>query len=78
MVLAYFMYKMTFGNMMDRKYCYDNYMYNYVKPSQIPNFKAYNITIKLGMIYAHIIKYSDLLLFSEYQRLLAANLTKGL
>lgn len=57
---------------------YENFMYNYIQISQVPGFEVYNITVKLGMLYAYIIKYFNLLFFSEYQRFLIANLTKSL
>lgn len=68
---------MAFNNRMNCKYCYNNYIYNYAKVGQIPDFEAYNITAKLGMIYNSIIKYSDLLLSSEHKGLLAANPIKS-
>lgn len=40
-------------------------MYNRTKVGQVPGFKEYDINVKLGMIYARLIEYSDLLLFSE-------------
>lgn len=78
MVLAYFMCKIAFDDKMDREYCCDNCMYNRVKAGQVPNFEGYDITAKLGMMYARSIKYYDLLLFSERQGLLVANPTRGL
>lgn len=56
---------MTFDNGIDCEYCYDYYIYNYGKTWQIPVFKLYKIIIKLGMIYANITKYSNLLLSSK-------------
>lgn len=78
MILAYFICKMGFNNRIDYEYCYNNYIYNYVEARQVPNFKTYNIIAKLGIMYAHIIEYSDFLLSSERKKLLVTNPTKGL
>lgn len=40
-------------------------------------FEAYKMTAKLDMMYAGIAEYIDLLLFSEHQRLLTGNLSRG-
>lgn len=60
MTLICFVYKIAFYDKMDRKDCYDNYMYNSIKVWKVPNFEVYNITAKLGMIYMYTKKYSDL------------------
>lgn len=46
------MCKMVFDDKIDRKYYCDNCMYNSIKIGQILNFEAYNVTAKLGIIYA--------------------------
>ncbi len=76
MVLAYFMCKMALDDRIDHEYFCDNYIYNYREVRQIPVFKAYDITIKLDMIYTDIAKYSDHLFSNKYQRLLAKNLPR--
>ncbi len=73
MVLACFICKQAFDDRLDREYYCDNYMYNSVEARQVPDFEAYDVTAKLGMMYAHTMEYSDLLLSNECKRLLAAN-----
>lgn len=51
-------------------------MYKYGEVGQILVFKAYNVIAKLGIIYAGITKYSDLLLLDKRQSLFARNLAK--
>ncbi len=73
MILAWFMYKMTFDNRIEYdNYC-DNCMYKNTEVRQVPEFDGYNITARLSMIYKHTIKYSNLLLSSKRDRLLVAN-----
>lgn len=69
---------MLFNNRINCEYYYNNCIYNYIKAGQVSDFKVYNITTKLGIIYIYIIEYFNLLLFSECQRVLAANLIKDL
>lgn len=76
-VLACFICKMAFDDRIDRKYYYDNCVYNNIEKGQVQNFEAYNITPKLGMIYVRIKKYSDLLFYNERKRLLTINNTRG-
>ncbi len=71
------MYKMLFDDTINCKYCCNNYIYNRGEVGELPVFEAYNVTAKLGVIYAGIPEYSDLLLSSNHQRLLARNLPKG-
>lgn len=71
------MYKMAFDDRMDFEYYCYNCIYNHIEIGQVPNFKAYNITAKLGMMYMYTIEYSDLLFFSECQRLLIKNSIRG-
>lgn len=52
-------------------------MYKYVEVKQVPEFDNYNIIISLGIIYKYIIEYSNLLLSSKHNRLLAANSIKN-
>lgn len=52
-------------------------MYNHGEAGQVPVFEAYNVTAKLGMMYAGTAEYSDLLLSSERQKLLARNPLRG-
>lgn len=73
MVLACFICKKAFDDRVDREYCCDNCMYNSVEAGQVPDFEAYNVTAKLGMMYVRTIEYSDLLLSNERERLLATN-----
>ena len=73
MVLAFFIYKIEFDNRIDYENCYDNGLYNRGKVRRVPIFEAYDMTAKLGMIYADITKYSNLLLSGERPRLLAGN-----
>lgn len=60
------MCKMIFDDKMNCKHWYDNYIYNYIEAGQVSNFKNYDVSAKLGMIYARTIKYSDLLFFSDH------------
>ena len=55
MILACFIYKMAFDNKINYEYCCDNYIYNREKTGQVPVFKAYNMTVKLDIIYAGIV-----------------------
>lgn len=73
MVLACFICKKAFDDRLDYEYYCDNYMYNSIKARQVPDFEAYDVTAKLGMIYAHIIEYPDLFLSNKRKRLLVAN-----
>lgn len=50
---------------MDRKYYYNNCMYNNIEIKQVSNFEIYNIIAKVGMIYICIMEYFDLFLFNE-------------
>ncbi len=77
MILAYFTCKMALDDRMDREYYCDNCMYNHVEVIKVPDIKRYHITARLGMIYTCITENSDLLLFCERQKLLAANLIRG-
>lgn len=63
---------------MDYKYYYDNYIYNYKKIRQVLVFEVYDIIAKLSMMYMSIAKYFNLLLFSEYKRLLTRNFLRDL
>lgn len=71
------MCKIVFDNRIDYEFCYDNYMYNHEKTGQVLVFAAYDMIAKLGIIYVGTPEYSDLLLSSERQRLLARNLLRG-
>lgn len=71
------MCKMTFDDRIDREYYCDNCIYNCAEASQVPDFETNNVTAKLGMIYVRTTEYSNLLLFSEQQMLLATNLIRG-
>lgn len=62
---------------MNHEYYCDNCIYNYTEAGKVLDFKEYNISANLDMIYAHIIKYSNLIFFNEHQRLFTANLTRG-
>lgn len=77
MVLACFMYKMTFDDKIDRENCCNNCIYNRREAGQVPVFEAYNVTAKLGIMYAGTTEYSDLLLSGERQRLFAGNPSRG-
>ena len=68
---------MAFDDRMNCEHCCDNYIYNRIKEGQVPDFEEYNVSAKLSMMYVHITEYSNLLLFSKCQRLLALNLTRG-
>lgn len=63
MILTCFIYKMIFDNKINYEYCSDNYIYNYVETKQVLDFKAYDITAKLDIIYAHTTEYYNLILF---------------
>lgn len=78
MILECFMYKMAFDDRIDHENCCDNCVYNHGEVKQIPVFEIYDVTAKLGMIYASITEYSDLLLLGKCQKLLAGNPAKGL
>lgn len=68
---------MAYDDRMNYEHYYLNCIYNYIEASQVLNFEKYNVSAKLGMIYACIIKYSDLLFFSKHQKLFVANPTRG-
>lgn len=72
------MCKMSFDDGIDYENCCDNCMYNRGKAGQVPVFEANNVTAKLSMIYAGTIEYTNLLLLSERQNLLAENPRGGL
>lgn len=74
MVLAYFIYKKAFNNMINHEYYYDNCIYNNVEIRHVLDFKVYDIIAKLGMIYMHTIKYSNFLFSNECKKLLVTNL----
>ena len=76
-MLAYFIYKIAFDDRINCEYYCDNCMYNHIEAGQVLDFEEYNISAKLDMIYVYTKKYSDLLLFSECQRLFIANPTRG-
>lgn len=42
----------------------------------MPEFDSYNIIIRLGIIYKHIIKYLNFLFSSKHDKLFIANLIK--
>ncbi len=71
------MYKIAFDNRIDHEYCSDNCIYNCEEAGQIPVFEAYDVTAKLGMMYAGTAKYSNHLFSSKRQRLLAGNPPRG-
>ena len=73
MVLTCFIYEIEFDNRIDYENYYDNGIYNCGKIRQVPIFEAYDVTAKLGMIYADIMEYSNLLLSGERPRLFAEN-----
>lgn len=77
-MLVYFIYKMIFDNKINCEYYCNNYIYNYTEIGQILDFEEYNVSVKLGIIYVHIIKYFNLLLFNERHKLLITNLIRGL
>lgn len=74
MTLVCFLCKKTLDDRIDHEYCCDNCIYDIVEAGQVPDFKVYNITTKLDIIYVHTTEYSDLLFSNEYERLLAKNL----
>ena len=65
-----------FDNKLEYNNYYENCIYKKVEIKQVPKFDSYNITTMLGMIYKHIVKYSNLLLSSKRDRLFPANLIK--
>lgn len=73
MVLVCFICKKAFDDRMNCEYCCNNYMYNSVEARQVPDFEAYNITAKLGIIYVCKIEYFNFLLSNECERLLTIN-----
>lgn len=73
MILACFMCKMTFDDRIKYDNCCDNYMSKNTDAEQVPKFNGYDITVRLSKIYKHTIKYLNLLLSSERDRLLTAN-----
>lgn len=60
MILAYFIYKITFDDRIDYEYCCDNYIYNCRKTRKIPIFDTYNLIAKFGIIYIGIVEYFNL------------------
>lgn len=77
-ILFYFIYKIAFDDRLKHDNYYDNYMHKKAKVRQVLEFNSYNITVKLGIIYKHTIKYSNLIFFNKYNRLLTANSTNNL
>lgn len=59
------MYKMVFDNRINCGYYYGKCLYNCKKTGSVPEFEVYNITGNLSMMYMHITKYSNFLLFSK-------------
>lgn len=53
MILACFIYKITFKDGINHKNCCDNCIYNRKKARQVLIFAAYSIIAKLNMMYAH-------------------------
>ena len=49
------MYKIAFDDRIICQNCYDNCMYNCGEAGQVPVFKAYDVTAKLGIIYYKIV-----------------------
>lgn len=76
-ISACFMYKIAFDDRINNEYYCDNCMYNCEEARQVPIFETSNPTAKLSMIYAYITGYSNLVLSSDCQKLLARNLFKG-
>ena len=59
------MYKIAFDDRINYEYYCDNCIYNRGEARQIPVFEAYDMTAKLGMMYAGIAEYSNLLFSSK-------------
>ena len=52
-------------------------MYKNVEARQVPEFNGYDIIAKLSMMYKYTIKYLNLQLSSERDRLLVTNLVRN-
>lgn len=72
------MYKIRFDNKINCAHYYNNCIYNCRKAGQVLDFKEYNVSAKLGIIYIHIIEYYNFLLLSEHQKLLVLTPARAL
>ncbi len=59
------MCKKIFKPFPDLADCYDNYIYNHMNGSQVPEFGLHNVITKLVMMYERILEYSELQLSVE-------------
>ena len=75
--LACFMCKMVFDDKLKRDNGCDNCIYKNAEERQMLGFDGYNIMARLSIIYEHTIEYSNLLLSSKRDRLLAVNLIRN-
>lgn len=55
---------MVFDDQINHEHCYDNCIYKYIDIGQVLNFKKYDISTKLDIMYIRITEYFNLLLFS--------------
>lgn len=72
------MCKIAFDNQLNYDSCCDNCIFKDVKVEQVPKFNIYDLTLRMGIIYKHIIEYANLLLFTICNRLFAATLARNL